>query len=99
MVGAGICASHDESELMISRRTFIWCGAVALLPLPTALPETDPCDEFVNAVRERVTELACDGNVVQRLVISPPRDGRRTAYAWCEDASEPITFSVRYDVP
>jgi len=83
---------------MISRRTFIWCGAVALLPLPTAFLETDPYDQFLNAVRERVIELAWDGHVLHRLVISPPRDGRRTVYAWCEDSSEPITFNVRYDV-
>jgi len=77
---------------MISRRTFIWCGAVALLPLPTAFLETDPYDQFLNAVRKRVTELAWDGHMVQRLVIFPPRNGRRTVNAWCEDASE------RYDV-
>jgi hypothetical protein len=98
MVGAGICASHDERELMISRRTFILHGAIALLPLPTPLPKTDPYDQFLNAVRERVIQLARDGFVVERLVILPPRDGRRTVNAWCEDASEPITFSVRYDV-
>jgi hypothetical protein len=82
---------------MVSRRTFILCGAVALLPLPTGSP-TDAYGEFVNAVRERVIELAWDGHVLKRLVILPPRDGRRTVNAWCEDASEPITFSVRYDV-
>jgi hypothetical protein len=83
---------------MISRRAFIWCGTVALLPLPTRLLTTDPYDRFLNAVRERVIELAWDGHVVERLVIFPPRDGRRTVNAWCEDSSEPITFSVRYDV-
>jgi len=82
---------------MISRRTFIWCGAVALLPLPTALSETDPYDQLLDAVRERVTELAWDGHVVQRLVISHLETDDEV-YAWCEDASEPITFSVRYDV-
>jgi hypothetical protein len=81
---------------MISRRTFIWCGAVGLLPLPTSI---DPYgSEFLNAVRERVIELAWDGHVVERLLISPPRNGRRTVNAWCEGASEPITFSVRYGV-
>ena len=98
MVGTGICASDEERELVISRRTFILCGTVALLPLPTSLLKTDPYDQFLNAVRERVIELAWDGHVVERLVILPPRDGRRTVKAWCEDASEPITFSVRYDV-
>jgi hypothetical protein len=83
---------------MISRRTFIWCGAVALLPVPTPLLETDPYDQFLNAVRERLIVLARDGHVVERLLISPPRNGRRTVNAWCDDASEPITFSVRYDV-
>jgi hypothetical protein len=82
---------------MISRRTFIWCGAVALLPLPSASP-TDPYDQFLNAVRERVIELAWDGHVAQRPEILPPRDGRRTVNAWCEGVSEPITFSVRYEV-
>jgi len=81
---------------MISRRTFIWCGAVSLLPLP---PSLDPYgSEFLNSVRERVIGLASDGHVVERLLISPPRNGRRTVNAWCEDASEPITFSVRNDV-
>jgi hypothetical protein len=83
---------------VISRRTFILCGTVALLSLPTALLKTDPYDRFLNAVRERVIELAWDGYVVQRLVIFPPRDGRRTVNVWCEDQSEPITFSVCYDV-
>ena len=82
---------------MISRRTFILCGTVALLPLPTALLKTDPYDQFLNAVRERVIELAWDGHVVQRLVISHLETDDEV-YAWCEDASEPITFSVRYDV-
>jgi hypothetical protein len=45
-----------------------------------------------------VIELAWDGHVVQRLEIFPPRNGRRTVTAWCEDAWEPITFSVRNDV-
>ena len=83
---------------MISRRTFIWCGAIALIPLPTPLLTTDPYDQFLNALRERVIELAWDGRVVERLLISPPRNGRRTVHAWCEGGSEPITFTVRYDV-
>lgn len=83
---------------MISRRTFIWCGTVALLPLPAALLETDAYDQFLSAVRERLIALAWDGHVLQRLVIFPPRDGWRTVNAWCEDPSEPIIFRVRYDV-
>lgn len=79
---------------MISRRTFILCGAVALLPLPT----TDPYEQFLNAVREHLIDLAQSGYVVERLVIFPPRDGRRTVNAWCEGASEPTTWSERYDV-
>jgi hypothetical protein len=42
VVGAGICPPDDERELMVSRRTFILCGAVALLPLPAPLPTTAP---------------------------------------------------------
>ena len=78
---------------MISRRTFILCGTVALLQLPT-----DPYDQFLNAVRERLFALARDGHVAERFVIFPPRNGRRTVNVWCEDTSEPITFSVRHDV-
>jgi hypothetical protein len=66
---------------MISQRTFIWCGAIALIPLPTPLLTTDPYEQFLNAVRERVNELAWDGHVVERLLISPPRNGRRTVNA------------------
>src|ERR1700720_2577059 len=78
MVGAGICASDEERELMISRRTFIWCGAVALLPLPKSL---DPYgSEFFNAVRERIINLAGNGYLADSLAIAPPRDGRRITY-------------------
>lgn len=98
MVGAGIGAADEERELVISLRTFIWCGTIALLPLSSAFPKTDPYDQFLNAVRERLIALAWDGHVVQRLVIFPPRNGWRTVNAWCEDPSEPIIFSVRYDV-
>ena len=81
---------------MISRRRFIICGTVALLPLPKPL---DPYgSEFLDAVRERLIVLARDGTVVERLLISPPRNGRRTVNAWCEGALEPIIFTVRYDV-
>jgi hypothetical protein len=55
---------------MISRRTFIFCGAIALLPLP----KPDPYDQFLNAVRERLIALARDRHGVERLVIFPPRD-------------------------
>lgn len=83
---------------MISRRTFILCGTVALLPLPTPLLTTDPYDQFLNAVRERLIDLAQSDYVVERLVIFPPRHGRRTVNVWCEGASESITWSQRYDV-
>jgi hypothetical protein len=83
---------------MISRRNFVWCGALALIPLPTPLLTTDPYDQFLDAVRERLIVLAPDGHVVERLLISPPRNGRRAVYAWCEGASEPITFTLNYDV-
>jgi hypothetical protein len=63
---------------MISRRTFIWCGAVALLPLPTS---PDPYgSEFLNAVRERVINLAGNGYVAESFEIAPPRNGRRITY-------------------
>ena len=64
---------------MISRRTFIWCGAVALLPLPSASP-TDPYAEFLNAVRERIINLAGNGYVAESFEITPPRNGRRMTY-------------------
>jgi hypothetical protein len=63
---------------MISRRTFIWWGAVALLPLPTSI---DPYgSEFFNAVRERIINLTGNGYLADSLVIAPPRDGRRITY-------------------
>jgi hypothetical protein len=65
MVGAEIGAADEERELVISRRNFIWCGTVALLPLPTAFFKTDPYDQFLNAVRERLIALTRDGHVLQ----------------------------------
>jgi hypothetical protein len=63
---------------MISRRTFIWWGAVALLPLP---PSLDPYgSEFFDAVRERIINLAGNGYLADSLAIAPPRDGRRITY-------------------
>jgi len=63
---------------MISRRTFIWCGTVALIPLPTS---PDPYgSEFLNAVRERIINLAGNGYVAESFEIAPPRDGRRITY-------------------
>ncbi len=66
MVGAGIRAADDERELMISRRSFIFCGAVALLPLPA-----DPYDQFLAALRSRLIRLAENGLVVKRFVNIP----------------------------
>jgi hypothetical protein len=60
---------------MISRRNFILCGAVALLPLPT-----DSYDQFLNALRQRLIKLAGNGYVVEELAISPPQDGQRMTY-------------------
>lgn len=63
---------------MISRRAFIWWGAVALLPLPKSL---DPYgSEFFDAVRERIINLAGNGYLADSLAIAPPRDGRRITY-------------------
>jgi hypothetical protein len=98
MAGAGICAADDERELLISRRNFFLCGAVALLPLLTLLPTTDPYDQFLNTIRERLIKLARDGHMVERLEIFPPQDGQRVVNVWCENASEPITWSERYNV-
>lgn len=61
---------------MISRRNFIFCGAVALLPLP----KTDPYDQFLAALRASLIKLAGNGYVVERFTISPPQDGRRMTY-------------------
>jgi hypothetical protein len=72
MVGAGICAADDERELTISRRPFIFCGAVALLPLPA-----DPYDRFLAELRSRLIQLAENGFVVERFEIAPPRHGQR----------------------
>jgi hypothetical protein len=63
---------------MISRRTFIWCGTVALLPLPAS---PDPYgSEFFNAVRERIINLAGNGYVAESFEIAPPRNGQRITY-------------------
>jgi hypothetical protein len=56
IVGAGICAANDERELMVSRRNFILCGAVVLLPVPT-----DSYDQFLNALRQGLIKLAGNG--------------------------------------
>jgi hypothetical protein len=63
---------------VISRRRFIFCGTVALLPLPKS---PDPYgSEFLNAVRERIINLAGNGYVAESFEIAPPRDGRRITY-------------------
>ena len=78
MVGAGICASDEERELVISRRRFIFCGTVALLPLPKS---PDPYgSEFLNAVRERIINLAGNGYVAESFEIAPPWNGQRITY-------------------
>jgi hypothetical protein len=63
---------------MISRRTFIWCGAVSLLPLPPSLDPYGP--EVLNAVRERIINLAGNGYVAESFEIAPPRNGQRITY-------------------
>jgi hypothetical protein len=60
---------------MISRRSFIFCGAVALLPLPA-----DPYDRFLAELRSRLVQLAENGLVVKNFVISPPQNGNRITY-------------------
>jgi hypothetical protein len=75
MVGAGICAADDERELMISRRSFIFCGAVALLPLPA-----DPYDRLLAALRSRLVRLAENGLVVEQFEIAPSRNDQRITY-------------------
>jgi hypothetical protein len=75
MVGAGIRPANDERELMISRRSFIFCGAVALLPLPA-----DPYDQFLAALRSRLIRFAENGLVVEQFEIAPSRNGQRITY-------------------
>ena len=65
---------------MISRRTFIWWGAVATLPLKSAL---DPYgEEFFQIVRARFINLVNNGyiSVPEKFVIAPPVSGRRMTY-------------------
>jgi hypothetical protein len=65
---------------MISRRTFIWWGAVATLPLKSTL---DPYgEEFFSLVRERIIKLANNGYlpVPEKIEIAPPQNGRRITY-------------------
>jgi len=60
---------------MISRRTFILSGTVALLPLPA-----NPYDQFLMALRASLIKLAQNGYLVERFSISPPQNGRRMTY-------------------
>ena len=49
-----------------------------MLPLPTSI---DPYgSEFLNAVRERIVNLAGNGYLAESFEIAPPRNGQRITY-------------------